>query len=236
MSFIAFKLTGDYAHFSHPATIYSSLTYPVPPKTAIMGLLGAVIGEEGYFKLREIKYSIKVNKEIVKKTFVFNGIRKALSSNMHLKEGYQDASKKKQFYRELICAPSYIVFLDISSLEKNYANKLTKYLKEHKTTFTPYLGINFCIADFEWIEIKKVRKIKDDILFIDTFTLKDDFRFDLDNFEVKLTTANMACDVEKGRLFKDFQEFIVEINGGKSIKSNNRDNIYQINEDKVYFV
>ena len=84
---VAFKLTGDYAHFSHPATIYSSLTYPIPPKTAIMGFLGAVIGEEEHYKLSTIGYSVKVNKSIVKKSFVFNGIKFALSSNMHIKEG-----------------------------------------------------------------------------------------------------------------------------------------------------
>jgi CRISPR-associated protein Cas5h len=57
---VAFMLRGDYAHFSHPATIYSSLTYPVPPKTAIMGFLGALIGEEKPHKLSKIKYSDKM--------------------------------------------------------------------------------------------------------------------------------------------------------------------------------
>ncbi len=236
MSFIAFKLTGDYAHFSHPSTIYSSLTYPIPPKTAIMGFLGALIGEEEHYRLGDIKYSIKVDCEIVKKSFVFNGIRKALSSNMHIKEGYQNASEKKQFYRELICSPAYTVFIDLSFLDETLTKNITQYIKEHKTTFTPYLGINFCIADFEWIEIEKVKKIEDEVSEINTFTLKDDFVFDIENFDVRLTTANMACSVEKGRIFKDFQEFIIEIGGGKSIKSKNRSNIYQINEDKVYFV
>ncbi len=236
MSFIAFKLTGDYAHFSHPATIYSSLTYPIPPKTAIMGFLGALIGEEEYYKLSAIKYSIKVNREIIKKSFVFNGIKSALSSNMHIKEGWQNSSFKKQFYRELICSPSYTVFVDLSKLDKIYSEKIIKYLKEHKTSFTTYLGINFCIADFEWIEIKKITKIEDKISVIDTFTHKDDFEFDKDNYDIKLTTANMACSVEKGRIFKDFQEFIIEISGKKTICSLNRDNIYQIDENRVYFV
>ena len=236
MSFVAFKLTGDYAHFSHPATIYSSLTYPIPPKTAIMGFLGAVIGEEEYHKLNDIKYSIKVNRAIVKKSFVFNGIKFALSSNMHLKEGYQNSSEKKQFYRELICFPSYTVFIDLSALKSDYQEKIQTYLREHKTAFTPYLGINFCLADFEWIEIENIKKIEDDLCEIDTFTLKDDFVFDIENYDVKLTTAHMASGVEKERVFKDFQEFIVEIGGIKKIKSKNRDNIFQVNENRVYFV
>lgn len=236
MNFVAFRLIGDYAHFSHPATIYSSLTYPIPPKTAIMGFLGAIIGEENHYRLGDIKYSVKVDKEIVKRSFVFNGIRKALSSSMHIKEGYQNAKEKKQFYRELICSPSYTVFVDLSKLNKNYIEEITIALREHKTKFTPYLGINFCIADFEWIEIGDVEKIEDEVSEINTFTLKDDFEFDIENYGVKLTTANMACDVEEHRIFKDFQEFIVEIGGKNSIRSKNRDNIYQINENRVYFV
>ncbi len=236
MSIVAIKLTGDYAHFSHPATIYSSLTYPVPPKTTIMGILGAIIGEDNYYKLADIKYSIKVNKEIIKKSFVFNGIKFALSKNMKLKEGYQNASEKKQFYRELICSPSYTLFLDLSNLDKKYKDKIIFNLKEHKTSYTPYLGINFCIANFEWINIQNITKVNDKIVEIDTFTLKDDFEFDIDNDGVKLTTANMACQVEENRIFKDFKEFIIEISGKYKIKSKNRDNIYKIDDYGVYFV
>ncbi len=236
MSVVAFKLKGDYAHFSHPATIYSSLTYPVPPKTVIMGFLGALIGEEEHFRLRDILYSVKVDREIVKKSFVFNGIKFALSKNMHIKEGYQNAKEKKQFYRELICAPEYTVFVDLSRLTENYQDAVKDALKKHQTKFTPYLGINFCIADFEWIEIERYEKIDDPLCEIDSFTRKEDFEFDMDNYDVKLTTAHMACDVERGRIFKEFQEFIVEISGKKRIKSKNRDNIYQINSYKVYFV
>ena len=236
MSIVAFKLWGDYAHFSHPATIYSSLTYPVPPKTAIMGFLGALIGVDEYQKLNNILYSVKINKEIVKKSFVFNGIKFALASSMHLKEGYQDASQKKQFYRELICSPEYIIFLDLSFLEDDLKNKIIHALKEHKSCYTPYLGINFCIADFEWIEIKKIEQIKDKICKIDTFTKQEDFVFEDLKPNMKLTTARMPCKVENGRIFRDFYEFVIEINSTQPIFSKNQNHIYRINDYRVYFV
>ena len=236
MSIIAFRLFGDYAHFSHPATIYSSLTYPVPPKTAIMGFLGAVIGEEEYFRLSGIKYSVKIDRQILKKSFVFNGIRFALSSSMHIEEGYQNAKQKKQFYRELICSPSYVVFLNLENLEQNDRDKIISNLKEHKTACTPYLGINFCIADFSWIDIKICEKIPQDESFINTFTLMDDFIFNGINENAKLTTARMPCDCENGRIFKDFKDFVMEINGKEPIKSKNHGNTYQINDERVYFI
>jgi len=85
-----------------------------------MGFLGAVIGEEEYFRLSGIRYSVKIDRQILKKSFVFNGIKFALSSSMHIEEGYQNAKEKKQFYRELICSPSYVVFLNLENLEQRY--------------------------------------------------------------------------------------------------------------------
>lgn len=236
MSIVAFKLKGDYAHFSHPATIYSSITYPIPPKTAIMGLVGAIIGKEDYVALRDMKYSVKIDRKFSKKSFVFNGIKNALSSNMKLKEGYQNSSEKKQFYRELICKPSYTIFLDLKSLHVEIKKKIIEHLKEHKSVFTPYLGINFCIANFEWIEIEKCKKIEAKECKVSTSLLQKDFIFDALSHKIKLTTARMACDCEEGRVFKDFRDFIVELNGGNFLKAKNSGNIYQIDQDCVYFV
>lgn len=236
MKIIAFRLFGDYAHFSHPETIYSSLTYPVPPKTTIMGFLAAVIGEEGYYKLSDIKYSVKVDSPILKKSLIFNGIKFALSSNMHLKEGYQNSGDKKQFYRELICNPSYVVFLDIGGLDKELQERIVKNLKGHKTAFTPYLGINFCIADFEWIDVKEVNEVKERECEINTLATADEFIFESGNAKAKLSTFKMPCDVEEGRFFKDFQDFVVEINGQFPIKVNNNGNVYKVNDDQVFFV
>ena len=46
----------------------------------------------------------------------------------------------------------------------------------------------------------------------------------------------MPCDVEEGRFFKDFQDFVVEINGQFPIKVNNNGNVYKVNDDQVFFV
>lgn len=235
MNIIAFELSGDYAHFSHPATIYSSLTYPVPPKTAIMGLLGAIIGEMNYFKLNDIGYSVILSSQFRKKTMIFNGIKFALSSSIHIEQGYQDSSEKKQFYKELIKDPRYVIFVDLSALNASYKENIIDSLKAHRCVFTPYLGINFCIADFKYIEIKNCELVHEKESFIDTFVLMDDFIFDAQSFDIRLATARMACGCEEGRIFKDFKDFVIKLSGNSQIKAKNRGNIYQINDYKVYF-
>ena len=44
ISVISFRYFGRYGHFRKPYSNVSSLSYPFPPRTAIAGLLGAIIG------------------------------------------------------------------------------------------------------------------------------------------------------------------------------------------------
>lgn len=201
-----------------------------------MGFLGVIIGEKDYFKLGKIKYSVKINNQFRKKSIVFNGIKNALSSNMNLKDGYQNSSEKKQFYRELICKPSYIIFVDLSLLETDVAKNIELGLKEHKSFFTPYLGINFCIADFEWIQIQECQKLEVSECEVDTCVLQEDFIFESSKFEIKLTSARMANDCENGRIFKDFKDFIINLSINHSLKAKNNGQIYNINGYNVYFI
>lgn len=231
---IAFKLTSDYAHFSHPATIYSSLTYPVPPKTAIMGFLGAVIGLDDYWELAGLLYSVKINSQIRKKVFVFNGIKSALSANFKFE--YQNSSEKKQFYRELICSPSYTIYLNLKEVPDGFKEKVISNLKEHKTAYTPYLGINFCIADFEFIDIAECKRPASEIVDVSTFVLQDDFVFEPSKYDMRLTSARMACGVEEGRIFKDFKDFVIEINANHTLSAKNNKNMYDIDGEVVCFV
>lgn len=231
---IAFDLWGDYAHFSHPATIYSSLSYPVPPKTALMGLLGAIIGLKEYEKLSDIKYSVKLNNALKKKTMIFNGIKKALQRT-NLELGYQDAGEKKQFYRELIYNPNYTIYLNLENLDDGLSSKIYDNIKNHKSAFTPYLGINFCIADFEFKKISSCSKISDETARISSFVLEKDFIFEKDNFEAKVSSYLMPCSVEKNRIFKDFKNFVIEINS-KKLFAKNSGEIYEINGERFYFV
>jgi len=44
MKVLVFDVSSDYAHFRQPYSTTSSLTYAIPPRTAIFGLIGAILG------------------------------------------------------------------------------------------------------------------------------------------------------------------------------------------------
>ena len=44
MKLVSFRLTGRYGHFLRAEGGVSAISYPVPPRTSILGLLGAILG------------------------------------------------------------------------------------------------------------------------------------------------------------------------------------------------
>lgn len=201
----------DYGHFSHPATIYSSLTYPIPPKTVVMGFLGAVGGLasiEEYKFLNSIRYSVKINQIEGKENYCFNGVKDALPS---VKNYQQNIKQRKQFYRELLINPSYKLFIDFSEcLEESKV--IIENLKNHIALFQPYMGINLCLANFEFIaEHSSIVKQSNDFIPIDSFvTLGTKFEIE---FDKNYSDIRMATLIEKERVFGGFSDLLVELNG-----------------------
>lgn len=238
MEVIAFRWMADYGHFSHPATTYTSLTYPLPPKTVIAGFLGAIIGEADYWKLcDQFRYAVALAFDYRTKKFSFNGVQKVLDSAMvkvDKKYVAQDTSTRKQFQRELICNPEYVIYLDLLNMSEAFKSKIVRYLKEHKAAYTPYMGINLCLCDFEWFEVKHVAKVDEEQADVTTMTRKEDFIFEMENAQ-RLTTAIMASRVDAERHFGGFNEYIISLNPDSTIRTHNRGNIYAIDGQNYCF-
>ena len=201
----------DHGHFSHPATIYSSLTYPIPTKTAIMGFLGAVGGLDSvlsYQFLNEIRYSIKINRIEGKSNYCFNGVKDALPS---VKAQQQHIKQRKQFYRELLIEPSYKLFIDFSACIEE-SKEIIENLKNHIALFQPYMGINLCLANFEFIaQHEDSIQQNSEYLAIDSFITLD-MKFEIE-FDKNYSDIRMPLSVEEGRVFGRFRDCLVELNG-----------------------
>lgn len=76
-----FKLWSRFAVFRDPLTITQNLTFPIPPKTTIGGMLAAILGveyadyfnDESYF---DFGYSLILEKPVRKRSFTQNYIKK----------------------------------------------------------------------------------------------------------------------------------------------------------------
>ena len=217
---IEWLVEADFAHFSHPATIYSSLTYPVPPKTTVMGMLGAIAGMDDVTPLNSMRYAVCVERLDGKRQFCFNGIKEALSVLDPKK--WVDPKKpfgvkeRKQFYRELLITPKYRIFCDLSEVSSK--ESIVEAMQKGKCHYPLYLGINFCLATYELVALHgdNQERTAEDVEIDSMVPLEYDFVLEPDK---QYTDIRMATTVDAQRHFGGFRDYLVEL-GGQKIRCN----------------
>lgn len=233
---IVFDMWADFAHFSHPATIYSSLTYPIPTKTVVMGILGAIGGlnnTKDYLFLADISYSIRILQLTGKRSFVFNGVKDALPS-ANLQNGIQKIKKRKQFYRELLLNPKYRLYIDVSAVNFDQIKRIVYNIKNHISLFPVYFGINFCLANFDFVGEFKRKDVKNnrDYVYMDSF-IPVVYGFKLEE-ERNYSDIRVPTTLSEERFFGGWTDLLVEYTG-KTIKAK-LPNYSIVGEDKVVFI
>lgn len=154
MKLISFRISGAFAAFRDPSVTSNQTVYYIPSKSAVVGMLGAMIGIKRSDSLGELyskefqeffkntKIGIQFESEPKKVTFFTN--------HRSLKE-----PKTKPFKTELVENPKYALY--VITDEEN-SKKLINVLKKNEFIFSPYLGHAYCQAtvfDFKEIDAKE---------------------------------------------------------------------------------
>jgi CRISPR-associated protein Cas5h len=143
LSIVSFDLEGDFAAFRDPSVTTNQTVTVIPSKSAVIGLIGALLGirrsnsifdglySQSYFELlKTTAIGIKVRNHPKKWTFFTN--------HRSLKE-----AKTKPFKTELLVSPSYTIFVK-STDETNRV--LLERLEGNNFVFSPTLGHSYCLA------------------------------------------------------------------------------------------
>ena len=160
---IIFDIWGDYAHFKKPYTTTSPLTYSIPSRTALTGIIGAIMGIRKDKNNEDLNYS-KCNLSIR----IMNPIKKTIiNQNLINTKTAEKMSRMKskggrtQIRIENLKDVKYRIYVEIFS-EKEH-NDLLSRLKNHSPVFTPSLGISENLANFSFIEEGEYKKVMGDI-------------------------------------------------------------------------
>ncbi|HEQ65361.1 MAG TPA: type I-B CRISPR-associated protein Cas5 [bacterium] len=134
---LAFKVWGDFAHFRKIYSTTSPLTYLMPPKTALAGLVAAIIGLE-----KDTYHSIFTTEKSGFGVRIIGGQKKKIvvpinlidtKTNMYLWDCSKD-TKRTQIPFEFIKNPCYQIYLNVR--DEDIHQQLKKMLKEGKTHYT----------------------------------------------------------------------------------------------------
>ncbi|MBC8235896.1 type I-B CRISPR-associated protein Cas5 [bacterium] len=147
---LCFDIWGNYAHFRTFYTTSSPLSFAIPPRTAVAGLLGAILGfADEYteiFAPDKSMIGLEVAAPIKKVRMGEKIINTKGNYWIPVKKGKHEP--RSPIRREFVKDPKYRIYVHHKSPE--IMDKLQNMLIAHKTVFTPYLGISECIASFEF--------------------------------------------------------------------------------------
>ncbi|MEM4115078.1 MAG: CRISPR-associated protein Cas5 [Saccharolobus sp.] len=154
----SFDVTSEFALFADPTINTNKVSYNLPSKTTIVGLLGAILGikwsdskvyTDEFLRLyKEIKIGIDIE-QIPQKTIYY-------TNHVSFKK-----VKHKPFKVELLVKPKYKIYLysetDVArEIVKAIPNKGNEYdIPEKPSYFTPFLGNAYCLARLNNLETIK---------------------------------------------------------------------------------
>jgi len=145
MKLISIDIKADFGFFRKPDTNNTiNLSYNLIHKPAILGILGAILGLEGYQKKGELPQYYQLLKHLQIGIRPLNDEKgNFLKTNIKYSNTVGYANKGSNFLTEelTLIAPCYRIFILLDET-KELEQKLYDYLKEAKAEFIPYFGKN----------------------------------------------------------------------------------------------
>lgn len=173
---ISFTIKAEKGFFKKPdINDFFYLTYNMLHKPAILGILGAIVGLEGYkknevlpeyyIKLKDIPIGIKPigdEKGNFEKSIIYYTNTTGHANEGEKKSGEKEPGATLQIKEQTLIEPSYEIFLLLDMKDKNQ-KKIYENIYNQKAEYLPYLGKNDYslwwdkdhVKEYEWQEIDK---------------------------------------------------------------------------------
>ena len=181
---ISIDLKADFGFFRKPDVNSGiNLSYNMLHKPALLGILGAIIGLEGYKKLGELpEYyqklkDLKVGIEPLEDFHERGNFKKTVIKYSNT-IGYANKGTNYLTEEATLIKPAYRVYL-LLELENKDQEKLYDYLRDGKAEYLPYFGKNEFSAWWEKEDVKeydfeKVEEIEKDFQINSIFYKEDE--------------------------------------------------------------
>jgi CRISPR-associated protein Cas5h len=184
MYVVRFRYKGRVAHFLRAEMNASALSYPVPPRTVLLGLLGNVLGiakDESPRILSEA--SIGMRGKVPRRHYHRANVRKEFPAALPLwikparsPQNLADESGggfASQVVQEWLLDPDFVVYVGADE-KVEWITELESRLREEKTHFTPCLGLAWMLADVSWEATGVAEPLPDEIHEVGTVCPRSD--------------------------------------------------------------
>ncbi len=215
MRVVVFDLYGKFAHFRKFYTNSSSLTYGIPPRTTIAGIVAAILGLE-----RDSYY------ELFSSENLFIGVNKLSKTRKLLQTlNYMKATSMAELIApkdhtqvpfEILAGEDNVVFrIYLSHKDTNTFVEIDNRIKNNDITYPPYLGsASFgCNITYVGTYDAEVLDCKDYIKLNTAIRSSDIEEINIENYTGRLIKERMPVDFYNGRTIKEVTTYIYDDEG-----------------------
>ena len=217
MKCLVFDIYGDYGHFRKFYTTSSPLTFSIPPRTSVSGMIAAIIGLDKeeypkYFSKKSAKIAVRINTPINKGRISYTLIdTKKCRSNKGVTY-LNELHGRTQVTFEILKKPSYRIYFCHD--DEDIYLKVKSYLEKSKNYYTVSMGLSEFIAEYNYIgEIDLEFVTNDDFVSIDTvinFNENMEIKFEPDKEYFKDTFQN---EMNTDRVVTEYAKVLFERQG-----------------------
>jgi len=246
MDILVFDLFADYGHFKVPYTITSPLTLPVPSKTAVFGIIGAITGLDkndylAHFQGDICKIALAVKRPVKKIRLAENLIntKKVLASDMFARMNPRKSAPHSPTRIEFLKDPGYRIY--VHHRDQGIFDSLCRLLENHQTVYTVSLGISECLANFNYTGRYTAHSIENNHDFVEINSIlpshyiseAGDLALNNDTYLLKV---HLPLEMKENRQLVKTGDFLIEANSKPlSVKANNYHRIEPLNENVIFF-
>ena len=154
MKVVVFSYGGRFAHFLRAEATANALTYPVPPRTVLLGLAGAILGmrkDSVQAVLADAKFAI--GGALPQRFWHKANMRKNLPAQLPRSvkksdKGTSKAEKNTRIPQEWLWKPNYRVW---AAFPDSHHEEFADRIRDRRWHFCPCLGLSEMLADVEWV-------------------------------------------------------------------------------------
>ncbi len=224
---LVFDISSEYGHFRKFNTTSSPLTYAIPTRPAIVGLLGAILGVEReiapniyrdgiipvatLFDKKKSDIAVQILHPVKKVNIGFNLLKtKEPASFFNIKN-------RTQIEFELLKEPKFRVF--VTHQDKTLFNNLCERIKKVNHYFTPYLGLAQFTATIHFKDLTDcvLKENNTDYILVHTAVslkyLDAENPIDFQKGNAFVVADTLPIAMQKDRVVTEYAEVLVERKG-----------------------
>ena len=154
MQIVEFRYYGRIGHFLRAEATANALTYPIPPRPTLMGLVGCVMGfqkDESQVLLSDAEFAVQGPAPDV--FWHKANMRKELPNGLPFSikksdKGSSAAEKNTRIPQEMLWKPSYSIF---ASLPEKFHGLFVDRIRERRWHYNPCLGLSELFAQIDFV-------------------------------------------------------------------------------------